>query len=117
MRKITAASGATQKNQISCISMMAFIPMEPARMVGISNMVSIGISKETFMATWRYASINATLLLDAQSAIMMESVQIVPAAMIYSVPMFKSTPRVVGASGAIAHRIKTDIVESIGAML
>ncbi len=97
--------------------MMAFMPMDPAKMVGISSMVSIGTSKEIITATWRKAPIRANLLFDDQPAMIMESVPIAPAAMMYSAPMFKSTPRMVGASGTTAHRINTDIMESIGAML
>src|SRR5512139_799846 len=117
IRKIKAASGASQKYQISWPWMMAFIPMEPEKMVGIRSMVNIGTSKETMTATWRKAPIRANLLFDDQPAIIMDSVPIAPAAMMYSTPMFKSTPRKVGASGTTAHRIKTDIIERIGARL
>ena len=96
---------------------MAPIPMEPAKIVGISSMVSIGTSKETMTATWRKAPIRANLLFDDQPAMMMDNVPIAPAAMMYSTPMFKSTPSIVGASGTTAHRINTDIIESMGARL
>src|SRR5215216_8028378 len=117
IRKINAASGARKKNQTSWLSMIALIPIDPAKIVGISNIVNMGISNETITATWRNAPMRANLLFDDQPAMIMESVPIAPAAMIYSAPMFKSTPSMVGARGTTAHRINTDIIESIGAML
>src|SRR5512139_658866 len=117
IRKITAASGAIQMYQTSWPWMMAFMPMEPEKMVGIRSMVSIGTSKETMTATWRKAPIRANLLFDDQPAMMIDSVPIAPAAMIYSTPMFRSTPTKSGYNGTTAHRIKTDIIERIGARL
>src|ERR1700752_3393334 len=86
-------------------------------MVGMSNVVSIGISNETSTATWRNAPIKAYLLFDDQPAMMIERAPMAPAAMIYKAPMFKSTPSMVGANGTTAHKIKTDIIESNGARL
>jgi hypothetical protein len=96
---------------------MAFMPIEPARMVGMSSMAIIGTSNETSTATCRKAPIKANLLFDDQAAMMMESVPIAPAAMTYRAPTFKSTPRMTGASGMIAHNNSTDMSERIGARL
>ncbi len=57
------------------------------------------------------------LLFDDQPPMMTDSVPIEPAAMMNSSPVFKSTPVMTGASGTTAHKINTDIIESIGARL
>src|SRR5215204_409111 len=83
----------------------------------MSMIVSIGISNESITATSRNAPINANLLFDDQPAMMIDSVLIAPAAIIYNAPTFKSTPSMVGASGTTAHKTRTDIIERIGAIL
>jgi hypothetical protein len=84
----------------------------------MSMTVSIGISNDNITATSRNAPISEYLLFDDQPAMMIESVPIAPAAMIYNTPMFKSVRRGwMGASGTTAHRINTDIIERIGARL
>src|SRR5688500_10540434 len=97
--------------------MMAFIPSDPAKMAGIRTVVSVVSSNETSTSTWRHAPLNIYLLFEDQPAIIIDSAQIAPAAMIYSAPIFKSTPRMVGARGTTAHKITTDIIESNGARL
>src|SRR5512135_1956995 len=79
---MAAARGARKKYQIFCERMIVFMLIEPARMVGISMVAIIGTSNETMTATWRKAPIRAYLLLEAQPAMMIESVPIAPAAMI-----------------------------------
>src|SRR4030095_12640472 len=91
--------------------------MELAQRGGINIVVSIGISNESITATSRNAPINENLLLDDQPAMMIESVPMAPVAMIYNAPTFKSTPRILGASGTTAHKTKTDIIERMGARL
>src|SRR5512143_505283 len=89
MMKMRAPSGDRTTYQIFCPWMMAFVPMEPAKMVGMSSMATMGISNETSTATWRKAPSRAYLLFDAQPAIIMESVPMAPAATRYSTPMLR----------------------------
>src|SRR5512133_72296 len=69
IRKMSAAKGESKTNQMSWLWMMAFMPMEPAKMVGMSMTASIGTSNEIITATWRNAPMTENLLFDDQPPI------------------------------------------------
>ncbi len=98
-----------------CASTIAVTPIEPASIVGMSSVSTIGISYDTSCATARNAPSRANLLFDDQPAMMMPSVPMAPMETMYRTPTFRSVPRNPGAKGTTAQMPTTDMTTSSGA--